>query len=45
MGVISRNFSGSSCHIDHFHLDEGDKKRIEGDVSITMLLQNKEGKV
>ena len=27
MGVIGRNFSGLSCHIDHFHLDEGDKKR------------------
>ena len=30
MGVISRNFSGLSCHIAHFHLDEGDKKRHRG---------------
>ena len=30
MGVIGRNFSGLSCHIDHFHLDEGDKKRYRG---------------
>lgn len=30
MGVISRNFSGLSCHIDHFHLDEGDKNRHRG---------------